>query len=284
SASRVGVLVTEGHIGTSAEPTLRELSAALIAVYGTDFGAHSPTWLSRFTDTARQAAAYRAGRVLLAGDAAHIHPPDGGQGLNIGVQDAVNLGWKLAQVVKGIAPEPLLDTYQAERHPIAARVLRTTMASVALRGRDDRMQALADTIAEVLGLEQARKHFAGLMSGLDIRYDLGDGHPLVGRRMPDVDVATPSGAVRVFGLLHAARPVLLTFGPSSGFDIAPWAARVQMVHATYQGEWELPVVGVVPAPPAVLVRPDGYVAWAGELADPALAEALSSWFGAPAPG
>jgi 2-polyprenyl-6-methoxyphenol hydroxylase-like FAD-dependent oxidoreductase len=284
SASRVGVLVTEGHIGTSAEPTLRELSAALVAVYGTDFGAHSPTWLSRFTDTARQAAAYRAGRVLLAGDAAHIHPPDGGQGLNIGAQDAVNLGWKLAQVVKGIAPEPLLDTYQAERHPIAARVLRTTMASVALRGRDDRMQALADTIAEVLGLEQARKHFAGLMSGLDIRYDLGDGHPLVGRRMPDLELGTASGTVRVFGLLHAARPVLLTFGPSSGFDIAPWAARVQMVHATYQGEWELPVVGVVPAPPAVLVRPDGYVAWAGELADPALAEALSSWFGAPAPG
>ncbi|HEU0167844.1 MAG TPA: FAD-dependent monooxygenase, partial [Chloroflexota bacterium] len=166
-ASRVGVLVTEGHIGTSAEPTLRELSAALIAVYGTDFGAHSPTWLSRFTDTGRQAAAYRAGRVLLAGDAAHIHPPDGGQGLNIGVQDAVNLGWKLAQVVKGISPEPLLDTYQAERHPIAARVLRTAMASVALRGRDDRMQALADTMAELLGLEQARKHFAGLMSGLD---------------------------------------------------------------------------------------------------------------------
>ena len=134
---RVGVLVTEQHVGATTEPTLRDLSEALIAAYGTDYGVHNPTWISRFTDMARQAAAYRDRRVLLAGDAAHIHPPDGGQGIQTGMQDAVNLGWKLAQVVKGISPESLLDTYHAERHPVAARVLRTNMAQVMLRRPDE---------------------------------------------------------------------------------------------------------------------------------------------------
>src|SRR5205807_3284467 len=140
----VRVMVTEEHVGSTAEPTLRDLSEALIAVYGTDYGIHSPTWISRFTDMTRQAASYRKGRVLLAGDAAHVHPPDGGQGLNIGVQDAVNLGWKLAQVVKKTSSESLLDTYHAERHPVAARVLRNTMASVALRRPDDRIKAVGE--------------------------------------------------------------------------------------------------------------------------------------------
>ena len=135
---RARVVLTERHAGSASEPTLRDVSEALIAVYGTDYGSHSPTWISRFTDMTRQAAAYRDRRVLLAGDAAHVHPPVGGQGLNIGVQDAVNLGWKLAQVIKGISPDSLLDTYHAERHPVAASVLRNTMAQVALRRSDDR--------------------------------------------------------------------------------------------------------------------------------------------------
>jgi 2-polyprenyl-6-methoxyphenol hydroxylase-like FAD-dependent oxidoreductase len=186
----VGVMVTEEHVGATAEPTLRDLSEAMIAVYGTDYGVHRPTSISRFTDATRQAAAYRKGRVLLAGDAAHIHAPDGGQGLNIGVQDAVNLGWKLAQVVTGTSPERLLDTYHDERHPVAARLLRITMASVALRREDDRTTALRDTVAELLGMDEPRKRFAGMLSGLDIDYELGEGHPLLGRRMPDLDLVT----------------------------------------------------------------------------------------------
>src|ERR1700676_5185410 len=208
----VGVMVTEQHVGPTIEPTLRDLSEALIAVCATDYGIHSPTWISKYTDMTRQAASYRKGRVLLAGDAAHVHAPDGGQGLNTGVQDAVNLGWKLAQVVKGTSPESLLDTYHAERHPIAARVLRNTMASVALRRPDDRTKALRDTMSELLGMDEPRKRFAAMMSGLDIHYDLGEGHPLIGRRMPDLDLVTGSGPLRVFTLLHDARPVLLNFG------------------------------------------------------------------------
>src|SRR6187431_3167412 len=206
----VGVMLTESQVGTS-EPTLRDLREGLIAVYGTDYGIHSPTWITRFTDVTRQAAAYRKGRVLLAGDAAHVHSPVGGQGLNIGVQDAVNLGWKLAQVVKGISPEGMLDTYHAERHPVAAQVLRTTMAQVALMRPDDRTEALRDSVSELLSMDEPRRRFAGMMSGLDIHYDLGEGHPLLGRRMPDLDLATVDGPLRVFTLLHRARPVLLNF-------------------------------------------------------------------------
>ena len=226
----VGVMLTESEIGTS-EPTLRDLSEGLIAVYGTDYGIHSPTWITRFTDVTRQAAAYRAGRVLLAGDAAHVHSPVGGQGLNIGVQDAVNLGWKLAQVVNGTSPDTLLDTYHAERHPVAARVLRTTMAQVALMRVDDRTEALRDTVSELLSMDEPRKRFAAMMSGLDIHYDLGEGHPLLGRRMPDLDLVTADGPLRVFTLLHDARPVLLNLGEPGAFDIAPWADRVQLIDA-----------------------------------------------------
>jgi 2-polyprenyl-6-methoxyphenol hydroxylase-like FAD-dependent oxidoreductase len=278
----VRVMVTEEHVGPTTEPTLRDLSEALIVVYGTDYGVHSPTWISRFTDMTRQAAAYRDRRVLLAGDAAHVHNPVGGQGLNTGVQDAVNLGWKLAQVVKRTSPESLLDTYQAERHPVAARVLRNTMAQVALRRPDDRMKALRDTMAELLGMDEPRRRFAAMMSGLDIHYDLGEGHPLLGRRMPDLDLVTANGPVRVFTLLHDARPVLLNLDERGGFDIAPWADRVQLIDAEYVGAWELPALGEVAAPTAVLIRPDGYVAWVGEGTQLGLPDALTTWFGPPA--
>ena len=278
----VRVMVTEQQLGRTGEPTLRDLSAALIAVYGTDYGIHSPTWISRFSDMARQAASYREGRVLLAGDAAHVHYPVGGQGLNIGVQDAVNLGWKLAQVVNETSPESLLDTYQAERHPIAARVLRDTMAQVALLRTDDRTNALRDITSELLNMDGPRKRFAAMMSGLDIHYDLGEGHPLLGRRIPDLDLVTENGPLRVFSLLHDARPVLLNFGEPGGFDITPWADRVPMIDAEYVGTWEIPALGAVPPPTAVLIRPDGYVAWVGDRTQLGLAEALTTWFGPPA--
>jgi 2-polyprenyl-6-methoxyphenol hydroxylase-like FAD-dependent oxidoreductase len=278
----VGVMLTEKQVGATSEPTLRDLSEALIAVYGTDYGIHSPTSISRFTDMTRQAAAYRDRRVLLAGDAAHVHAPDGGQGLNTGVQDAVNLGWKLAQVVKGTSLESLLDTYHAERHPVAARVLRNTMASVALRRPDDRTKALRETMSELLGMDEPRRRFAAMMSGLDIHYDLGEGHPLLGRRMPDLDLVTANGPLRVFTLLHKARPVLLNLGQPGGFDITPWAERVRLIDAKYIGTWELPALGEVTAPTAVLIRPDGYVAWVGDLTQMGLANALATWFGPPA--
>jgi hypothetical protein len=230
----------------------------------------------------RQAVAYRSGRVLVAGDAAHVHAPIGGQGLNIGVQDAVNLGWKLAQVVSGTSPVNLLDSYQAERHPVGARVLRNTMAQRALGATDDRSVALRETVVELLRMDEPRKHVAGMISGLDVAYDLGVGHPLLGRRMPDLDLSTADGPLRVFTLLHHARPVLLNFSEPGSFDIAPWADRVQLIDAEYVGVWELPVLGVVTAPTAVLIRPDGHVAWVGDLARLGLTEALTTWFGPPA--
>jgi len=278
---RVRVVLNEPHVRQGDEPTLDDLRAALIAVYGTDFGVHNVAYLSRFTDAARQAASYRERRVLLAGDAAHVHSPAGGQGLNIGVQDAVNLGWKLAQVVNGTSPESLLDTYQAERHPIGARVLKSTMAQTALNRGDERMKALWETMSELLKMDEPRKRYAAMMSGLDIRYDLGTGHPLLGRRMPDLDLVTANGPRRVFTLLHDARPVLLNLGEPGALDIAPWADRVQRVDARYAGVWELPVLGAVAAPTAVLIRPDGHVAWVGDGTDQGLRDALTTWFGPP---
>jgi 3-(3-hydroxy-phenyl)propionate hydroxylase len=279
----VGVLLTERELDRTGEPTLRDLSEALIAVYGTDYGIHSPTWISRFTDMARQAASYRKGRVLLAGDAAHVHYPSGGQGLNIGVQDAVNLGWKLAQVVKATSPESLLNTYHAERHPVAARALRNTMAQVALLGRaDERTKALRETMSELLGMDEPRRRLAAMMSGLDIHYDLGEGHPLLGRRIPDLDLVTSKGRLRTFTLLHNAQAVLLNFGEAGHIDITRWADRVQLVDAEYPGAWQLPVIGAVTAPAAVLIRPDGYAAWVGDKSAQGLADALTTWFGPPA--
>ena len=276
------VMVTERQVGSSGEPILRDLSEALIDIFGTDYGIHSPTWLSRFTDMTRQAASYRDRRVLLAGDAAHVHYPAGGQGLNLGVQDAVNLGWKLAQVIKKTAPESLLDTYHAERHPVAAIALRNTMAQVALLRTDDRTNALRQAMAELMAMAEPRKRFAAEMSGLGIHYDLGEGHKLLGRRMPDLDLITGNGPRRVFTLLHDARPVLLNLGAPGAFDVTPWANRVRLVDAQYDGVCELPALGAVPALEAVLIRPDGYVVWVGDSTRQGLADALGKWFGPPA--
>jgi hypothetical protein len=227
----------------------------------------------------RQAAQYRDRRVLLAGDSAHVHYPAGGQGLSLGVQDAVNLGWKLAAVVRGTAPESLLDTYHEERHPVAAGVLQHTMAQTVLQGGDERIKALVGVVSELAIMDEPRRRLGGIISGLDIHYDLGAGHPLLGRRMPDLDLTAGEGAVRVFELLHDARPVLLNLGDPGSFEIAPWADRVKLIDAVYGGRWELPVLGVVAAPVAVLIRPDGYVAWVGGPGDPGLTDALAAWFG-----
>src|SRR3984893_18242212 len=279
---RIRVVLTERQVEHTGEPTLQDVREALIATDGTDYGVHSLSWTSRFTDNTRQAVSYRKGRILLAGDAAHVHPPLGGQGLNTGVQDAVNLGWKLAQVVKKTAPQSLLDTYHDERHPVGARVLQNTMAQVALTSPGDRHQALRNTMTELLSMDEPRKRFAAMMSGLDIHYDLGEGHPLLGRRMPDLDLVTSGGTVRVFTLLHDAHAVLLNLGKPWGFDISPWAHRMLAIDAKYAGNWELPVLGQVAAPTAVLIRPDGYVAWVGDLTQPGLTDALTTWFGPPA--
>jgi 3-(3-hydroxy-phenyl)propionate hydroxylase len=310
----IRVVLAERQVSSTGEPSLKDVSEALEATYGTDFGAHSPRWVSRFSDMTRQAAKYRDRRVLIAGDAAHIHPPIGGQGLNLGVQDAVNLGWKLAQVIKRISPDGLLDTYQVERHPVAARALQNTMAAVALRRTDDRTKALEKLVCELFVLDEPRRRLAGMMSGLDIHYDIqkggslvdshshsladgdaprerqgldvGEAHPLLGRRMPDLDLVALGGPVRVFSLLHGAAPVLINLGEPGRFQIAPWADRVRVVDARYSGAWELPVLGAVDAPKAVLVRPDGYVVWVapadaevGNYTQVRLTEALTTWFG-----
>jgi 3-(3-hydroxy-phenyl)propionate hydroxylase len=276
----VRVVTTEPEIGPATEPSLADLSRTLRTVYGTDFGVHDPTWISRFSDATRQATSYRSGRVLVGGDAAHVHAPSGGQGIGLGMQDAVNMGWKLAQVVHGISPEDLLDTYQAERHPVTARVLKHTMAQSFVQRSGCRIDAVKDLIGDMLAFDGPRRLVAGLLSGLDVAYDsadLGDAHPLLGRRMPDLDITTPDGEVRVYTLLHAARPVLLDLG--EGLDLGPWVDRVRRVEAVYEGAWELPVIGVVEAPTAVLIRPDGHVAWVGAGSHDGLTEALMRWFG-----
>ncbi len=275
----VGVVIMERRLERDPEPSMDDLRDALVGVYGTDYGLRSASRISRFTDMTREAASYRDRRVLLAGDAAHVHPPQGGQGLQTGVQDAVNLGWKLAQVVNKTSPESLLDTYHAERHPVGARVLHNTKVQVALGSPGDRHKALRDTMTELLGMEEPRRRMAANVSGLDIHYDLGEGHPLLGRRVPDLDLQTADGPTRVSTLLHEARPVLLNLGELRGFDISPWAGRVRMVDAKVDGVWELPVLGVIAPPPAVLIRPDGHVAWAGDLTDRELPRALATWFG-----
>lgn len=274
----VRVVVTEGSLGPATEPTLAELRQALTDVFGTDFGVHSPTWLSRFTDATRQSESYRKGRVLLAGDAAHVHSPTGGLGIGLGLQDAVNLGWKLGEVLQGISGAGLLDTYHAERHPAGERALKYTMAQSLFQKSDPRQEALRDLLGEVLRVDGAGAPIAALITGLDVAYDVGPGHPLLGRRMPDLDIITGAGPARVYGLLHRARPVLLEFG-GPGLEPGAWAGYVQHVRATYDGAWQLPVLGAVAAPTAVLVRPDGYVAWVGEGSADGLTEALGTWFG-----
>ncbi len=279
---RVGVTLIEPDAGRNDPPTMEDLRAALVRVDGTDHGAHSPRFIARFTDMTRQAVTYRSGRVLIAGDAAHVHAPLGGQGLNLGVQDAVNLGWKLAQVCSGRSPESLLDSYESERHPVAARVLQNTMAQRALGAADasdPRTLALRDVVTGLLAMDEPRREIAGMISGLDIHYDLGDGHPLVGRRMIDLDLQTPDGPTRVAALLHDARPVLVQFGDAVDVDVSPSDGRIRHVRATSDDVWELPVIGEVDPAECVLVRPDGYVAWAGAGGAPELRSAIHAWFG-----
>lgn len=275
------VVVREAEVQGGAEPTLDTLRAEMRQVWGSDFGVTNPRWISRFNDAARQAEAYRAGRVFVAGDAAHVHSPVGGQGLNTGVQDATNLGWKLAQVLHGHVSDELLDTYHAERHPVGASVLQTTLAQTELMPEDDRTSALRAIVAEVVAMDEPRHHLGGLLSQLAIHYDLGGDHPLVGRRMPDLDLVIDGEPRRTYELLHAARPVLLVLDAAVevGEEVGRWNARVDIVDATTDGPWVLPVLGAVDAPAAVLIRPDGYVAWTGDVADPSLTAALTKWFG-----
>ncbi len=273
------IVVPEARLESGDDPTLDELRDALFTVYGTDYGVHSPTWISRFTDATRQAASYREGRVLLAGDATHIHSPMGGQGIPNGMGDAVNLGWKLAQVVKGVSPEDLLDSYQTERHPAVARSLNYTMALNALMRVDPRVEALRDTIAEMTAMEEPRRHLGALASGLGVHYDLGEGHPLLGRRVPDLDLVTADGPTTIYALMHEARPVLLSLGEPGAFEIDDWSDRVDLVDARCEAPWELPAIGEVDSPTAILIRPDGHVAWVGERGDADLIEALGTWFG-----
>ena len=273
------VVTTECTLGSRTEPTLNDLRRSLRAAYGTDFGVHDPTSLSRFTDATRQVATYRKDRVLLVGDAAHIHYPAGGQGIGLGIQDAVNLGWKLAQVIKGLTPESLLDTYTAERHPVGLRALKHSMAQTALQRNDPRTSALAESVGELTVMNEPRKHIAALIHGLDIAYDLGAGHPMVGRRMPDLEIVTPNGRTRIYTLLHAATPVLLNFQESSHMDLGEGTKHVQKMDVRLVGDIELPLLGRVTSPSAVLIRPDGYVAWAGEGNDRGLHDVLVHWFG-----
>lgn len=287
------VVTAERVLASGGAPaTLDDLRASLVAAYGSDFGVHSPTWVSRFTDATRQASEYRAGRILVAGDAAHVHYPAGGQGIGLGIQDAVNLGWKLAAVVRGDAPLALLDTYHSERHAADARALELSMAQTVLQRVDARRAALNAVLErEVFGGagaeagagtgaldDGARVRVAALIHGLDVAYPAPEGaHPLAGRRMPDLDLVVDGHTVRMYELLHRARPVLVDLG--AGVELGAWSGRVERVEAAYPGTWVLPVLGEVSAPTAVLVRPDGHVAWVGDGVEP-LESALARWFGA----
>ncbi|MEV5183612.1 FAD-dependent monooxygenase [Streptomyces werraensis] len=266
--------------------TFEQLRESLIRVAGTDFGMREPRWISRFTDAARQADRYRAGRVLLAGDAAHVHFPAGGQGLNTGVQDAVNLGWKLAAVVRGQAPESLLDSYHAERHPVGERVLHNTRAQSALVRPGAQTDALREVFGSLMVIDDVNRQLRHMLNALDIRYPADGDHPLEGRRVPDADLDTADGPASVHELLHAARPVLLELGGSAEVAAAVkgWADRVDLVEARSADDlWTIPAIGDIPAPAALLIRPDGHVAWAAEAGRAprlaALRTALTTWCG-----
>ncbi|MFI6695450.1 rifampin monooxygenase [Streptomyces sp. NPDC050433] len=247
----------------SAPPTLEEFKQEMRATAGTDFGVHSPRWLSRFGDATRQAVRYRTGRVLLAGDAAHIHPPTGGQGLNLGIQDAFNLGWKLAAEINGWAPEGLLDSYATERHPVAADVLNNTRAQMELMSTEPGPQAARRLVSELMDFEEVNRYLTEKIIAISVRYDFGEGHALLGRRLRDVELKRG----RLYGLLHAGRGLLLD--QTGRLSVAGWADRVD--HVVDVSE-ELDV-------PAVLLRPDGHVAWVGE-DQTDLVGRLPRWFGA----
>ncbi|MFI6783324.1 rifampin monooxygenase [Micromonospora sp. NPDC050276] len=261
-----GVVVPAAGVSDRAEPpTLADFHDQLRAIAGTDFGAHSPRWLSRFGDATRLAERYRVGRVLLAGDAAHIHPPLGGQGLNLGVQDAFNLGWKLAAQIRGWAPETLLDTYQAERRPVAADVLDNTRAQTELSSTGSGPQAVRRLLIELMDFDEVNRHLIEKITGIGIRYDFGAGPDLLGRRLRDIAVRQG----HLYGLLHRGRGLLLD--RTERLTVGGWADRVD-----YLGDptAELDV-------PGVLLRPDGHVAWIGD--DQRDLDAhLSRWFGEPA--
>jgi 2-polyprenyl-6-methoxyphenol hydroxylase-like FAD-dependent oxidoreductase len=244
-------------------PTLEEFKQQLRAFAGTDFGVHSPRWLSRFGNATRQAERYRVGRVLLAGDAAHIHPPTGGQGLNLGVQDAFNLGWKLAAEVNGWAPEGLLDSYHTERHPVAADVLYNTSAQMELMSTEPGPQAVRRLVSELMDFEEVNRYLIEKITAIGVRYDFGEGHELLGRRMRDVELKRG----RLYELMHGGRGLLLD--QTGRLSVAGWADRVD--HVVDVSE-ELDV-------PAVLLRPDGHVAWVGEDQQDLLGQ-LPKWFGA----
>ncbi|MFH8798290.1 rifampin monooxygenase [Streptomyces sp. NPDC017936] len=248
----------------SVPPTLDQVRQQLRAVAGTDFGVHSPRWLSRFGDATRLAERYRVGRVLLAGDAAHVHPPTGGQGLNLGIQDAFNLGWKLAAEVAGRAPEGLLDSYESERRPVAADVLENTRAQMELMSPEPGPRAVRRLLTELIGFEEVNRYLIEKITAISVRYDLGEDHPLVGRRMRDVRLKRG----RLYALMHGGRGLLLD--RTGRLSVPGWADRVD--HVVDVGE-ELDV-------PAVLLRPDGHVAWAGDDQRELLGR-LSRWFGAP---
>ncbi|MHC9293956.1 FAD-dependent monooxygenase [Mycobacterium sp. LTG2003] len=248
------VMVTEYEPSEpNSELTLDHLRAALNAVAGKDFGIHSPVWLSRFADVSRQARNYRSGRVFLAGDAAHIHPPLGGQGMNLGIQDAANLGWKLAAVIRGEASPELLDTYHHERHPVAQRVLENTRAQSALLAGGANVTAMRETFRGLLDIDAVNERIGAEISGLDVSYGSAVDHVLVGRRIPDCDIRIGGALSRLYELLHEARPVLIDFGAGLGRD----AVEAEPIGAS----WRVPLFGRVSIPPAVLVRPDGHVAW-----------------------
>ncbi|GAA1877361.1 FAD-dependent monooxygenase [Lapillicoccus jejuensis] len=273
-----GVVVTEPRVGPSTPATEDELRAAVVAVWGGDLGLRDVAWVSRFTDACRVVEDHRRGRVLVAGDAAHVHPPTGGQGLGLGFEDAVSLGWRLGQVVRGVSPQTLLDTYGAERRPATQRVLDHVLTQAFLQRGDARTEAFRRSLAALLESEPARVATAALQMGLDVVHEVpgGGDHPVVGRRLPDLDLLVDGTPVRAFSLLHEARPLLLDLGGAGGLE-AP-GGIVRTVRAQAPVEWELPVVGAVPAPGAVLVRPDGHVAWAGD-DDGGLAPAVTRWCG-----
>ncbi|MFE3959197.1 FAD-dependent monooxygenase [Nocardia sp. NPDC059091] len=281
---RVVTTERERAAGPGDPVTLDELRASTLRVAGTDFGMHSPTWLSHFNDANRQADRYRVGRVLLAGDAAHIHLPAGGQGMNMGMQDAFNLGWKLAAVVRGDAPDALLDTYHDERHAADAETLKLIRAQSTLVQPDPMLGDLVDVLTDLVGFGDVNTYFSAKLSGLDLRYPMPGDHPLLGRRVPDADISSTAGDERIFDLLVTARPVLLGFSNTAQLTAVAtgWADRIDIVTADRAIEsWDVPGVGTIPAPSALLIRPDGYVAWVSD-SDPdlaALQRALGRWCG-----